>query len=230
VDSVSDAPARTRSEHQARGPGAPERLGSRRAPSAISQHSGSRSSGINRSVLPMSDNNQSVLREPPVAGDETATLLGSLERQRAIFAWKCGALDAAGVRATRRRWPTAAWTDWPGGPGQTVGPQPAADPDRPDRGVRATRRPCRPHPGIGGRARRRGPTAVKLPSRAERLREQTGCGDAGAPSTSGSSPIWMTSRSGGARSSPERRTHACFAPASPGLAETRTSPTTASGP
>ena len=38
--------------------------------------------------------------EPPVAGDETATLIGSLERQRAIFAWKCGGLDAAGLRAT----------------------------------------------------------------------------------------------------------------------------------
>jgi hypothetical protein len=38
--------------------------------------------------------------EPPVAGDETATLLGSLDRQRAIFAWKCGGLDSAGMRAT----------------------------------------------------------------------------------------------------------------------------------
>jgi len=38
--------------------------------------------------------------EPPVAGDETATLLGSLERQRATFAWKCGGLDNAGLRAT----------------------------------------------------------------------------------------------------------------------------------
>src|SRR5262245_65858742 len=37
---------------------------------------------------------------PPAAGDETATLLGSLERQRAIFAWKSGGLDAAGLRAT----------------------------------------------------------------------------------------------------------------------------------
>jgi hypothetical protein len=37
--------------------------------------------------------------EPPVAGDETATLLGSLERQRATLAWKCGGLDAAGQRA-----------------------------------------------------------------------------------------------------------------------------------
>lgn len=36
----------------------------------------------------------------PIAGDETATLLGSLERQRAILAWKCGGLDEAGVRAT----------------------------------------------------------------------------------------------------------------------------------
>jgi uncharacterized damage-inducible protein DinB len=41
-----------------------------------------------------------VRAEPPVAGDETATLLGSLERQRATFAWKCGSLDAAGLRAT----------------------------------------------------------------------------------------------------------------------------------
>lgn len=38
--------------------------------------------------------------EPPAAGDETATLLGSLERQRSTLAWKCGGLDAAGLRAT----------------------------------------------------------------------------------------------------------------------------------
>ena len=38
--------------------------------------------------------------EPPVAGDEDATLLGFLERQRATFAWKSGDLDAAGLRAT----------------------------------------------------------------------------------------------------------------------------------
>ena len=37
---------------------------------------------------------------PPVAGDEIATLLGVLERNRATFAWKCGGLDAAGLRAT----------------------------------------------------------------------------------------------------------------------------------
>jgi Protein of unknown function (DUF664) len=38
--------------------------------------------------------------DPPAAGDEIATLLGFLERQRATFAWKCGGLDAAGLRAT----------------------------------------------------------------------------------------------------------------------------------
>jgi hypothetical protein len=37
--------------------------------------------------------------EPPLAGDETATLLGSLDRQRATLAWKCGDVDAAGLRA-----------------------------------------------------------------------------------------------------------------------------------
>jgi uncharacterized damage-inducible protein DinB len=38
--------------------------------------------------------------EPPAAGDETATLLGFLEFQRATLAWKCGGLDAAGLQAT----------------------------------------------------------------------------------------------------------------------------------
>lgn len=38
--------------------------------------------------------------EPPIAGDEAATLLGFLERQRATFAWKTEGLDAAGLRAT----------------------------------------------------------------------------------------------------------------------------------
>ncbi len=38
--------------------------------------------------------------EPPVTGDEDATLLGFLERQRATFAWKSGDLDAIGLRAT----------------------------------------------------------------------------------------------------------------------------------
>ena len=48
----------------------------------------------------MADINEQIHSEPPIAGDETATLLGSLERQRATFAWKCGGLDAAGLRAT----------------------------------------------------------------------------------------------------------------------------------
>jgi uncharacterized damage-inducible protein DinB len=38
--------------------------------------------------------------EPPVAADETATLLGFLDFQRATFAWKCSGLDAAGLTAT----------------------------------------------------------------------------------------------------------------------------------
>jgi hypothetical protein len=41
-----------------------------------------------------------ILREPPAAGDELDTLLGALERERRYVAWKCGNLDAAGLRAT----------------------------------------------------------------------------------------------------------------------------------
>jgi uncharacterized damage-inducible protein DinB len=48
----------------------------------------------------MSSDSGAILREPPVAGDEVDTLLGSLERQRRYVAWKCGDLDAAGLRAT----------------------------------------------------------------------------------------------------------------------------------
>ena len=36
--------------------------------------------------------------EPPLAADETATLLGFLDYQRATLAWKCAGLDAAGLR------------------------------------------------------------------------------------------------------------------------------------
>jgi len=43
---------------------------------------------------------QHVPTEPPVAGDETSTLLGELERVRAVVAWKTGGLDAEGMRAT----------------------------------------------------------------------------------------------------------------------------------
>ncbi|WP_157018503.1 DUF664 domain-containing protein [Cryptosporangium arvum] len=38
--------------------------------------------------------------EPPIAGTEAETWLGSLDRQRATFAWKCSGLDAAGLNAT----------------------------------------------------------------------------------------------------------------------------------
>jgi uncharacterized damage-inducible protein DinB len=48
----------------------------------------------------MSDLDEHGRPEPPLAGDETATLLGFLEFQRATLAWKCRGLDAAGLRAT----------------------------------------------------------------------------------------------------------------------------------
>jgi uncharacterized damage-inducible protein DinB len=48
--------------------------------------------------------------EPPLAGDEAATLLGYLDYQRATLAWKCAGLDAAGLQAT-----TAATTMTLGG-------------------------------------------------------------------------------------------------------------------
>jgi uncharacterized damage-inducible protein DinB len=38
--------------------------------------------------------------EPPLAADETGTLLGFLDYQRATLAWKCAGLDAAGLGAT----------------------------------------------------------------------------------------------------------------------------------
>lgn len=41
----------------------------------------------------------SVLLEPPVSGTEVDTLIGSLERQRRTFAWKCEGLDAGGLGA-----------------------------------------------------------------------------------------------------------------------------------
>jgi len=38
--------------------------------------------------------------EPPITGDEVATLLGFLDYQRATLVWKCQGLDAAGLAAT----------------------------------------------------------------------------------------------------------------------------------
>lgn len=48
----------------------------------------------------MADNDSQMLREPPMAGNDADTLVGSLERQRATFVWKCGGLDHAGLTAT----------------------------------------------------------------------------------------------------------------------------------
>src|SRR6266545_1876010 len=49
---------------------------------------------------PMPHDDEQGYPEPPAVGDEVATLLGSLERQRATLAWKCADLDAAGLRAS----------------------------------------------------------------------------------------------------------------------------------
>ena len=38
--------------------------------------------------------------QPPVDGDETATLLAFLDYQRATLAWKCQGLDVVGLKAT----------------------------------------------------------------------------------------------------------------------------------
>jgi Protein of unknown function (DUF664) len=48
----------------------------------------------------MDSDNDAIVREPPVAGDELDTLVGALERERGYVAWKCGNLDPAGLRAT----------------------------------------------------------------------------------------------------------------------------------
>jgi hypothetical protein len=48
----------------------------------------------------MNSDSDAILREPPVAGSELDTLTGALERVRGYVAWKCGNLDAAGLRAT----------------------------------------------------------------------------------------------------------------------------------
>jgi uncharacterized damage-inducible protein DinB len=48
----------------------------------------------------MDEHDEPLLREPPAAGTEAETLVGALERQRRIFAWKCADLDADGMLAT----------------------------------------------------------------------------------------------------------------------------------
>jgi hypothetical protein len=49
---------------------------------------------------PVTQPDEQTQPEPLIAGDEAATLLNFLERQRATFAWKTGGLDASGLRAT----------------------------------------------------------------------------------------------------------------------------------
>ena len=48
----------------------------------------------------MSEDQHQGFPEPPAVGDEAATLVGSLERQRATFAWKCA--DLAGGELSAR--------------------------------------------------------------------------------------------------------------------------------
>lgn len=38
--------------------------------------------------------------DPPLTGDDATAIVAALERQRATLAWKCGGLDADGLRAT----------------------------------------------------------------------------------------------------------------------------------
>jgi hypothetical protein len=48
----------------------------------------------------MTTTDTNILTGPPVAGNETDTLIGSLERMRRTFAWKCGGLDAEAMTRT----------------------------------------------------------------------------------------------------------------------------------
>jgi uncharacterized damage-inducible protein DinB len=48
----------------------------------------------------MTDLDEQGRPEPPLAGDEAATLLGYLDYHRATLAWKCSGLDAVGLAAT----------------------------------------------------------------------------------------------------------------------------------
>ncbi len=48
----------------------------------------------------MTDVDEQGRPEPPLTADETGTVLGFLDYQRATLAWKCAGLDAAGLSAT----------------------------------------------------------------------------------------------------------------------------------
>jgi hypothetical protein len=63
-------------------------------------HPGTRTSGIYASLPGVENENDVILQEPPIAGNEADTLLGTLERLRRYVQWKCGNLDSAGLRAT----------------------------------------------------------------------------------------------------------------------------------
>jgi Protein of unknown function (DUF664) len=49
---------------------------------------------------PVTDLDEQGRPEPPLGAEETATLLGFLDFQRATLGWKCAGLDEAGLRAT----------------------------------------------------------------------------------------------------------------------------------
>ena len=48
----------------------------------------------------MTDLDQEPWPDPPLTGDDATAIVAALERQRATLAWKCGGLDADGLRAT----------------------------------------------------------------------------------------------------------------------------------
>jgi Protein of unknown function (DUF664) len=48
----------------------------------------------------MASSDDQIVTEPPAAGNDADTLVGSLERQRRTVFWKCAGLDAAGMRTT----------------------------------------------------------------------------------------------------------------------------------
>ncbi|MCW2907870.1 MAG: hypothetical protein JWL68_2659 [Actinomycetia bacterium] len=64
---------------------------------------------MHRSVPAMAEDNSldTTIREPSLDADEVEMLLFALERSRAQFAWKCGGLDATGLR---RQHPPSAMT------------------------------------------------------------------------------------------------------------------------
>ncbi len=51
----------------------------------------------------MTDVDEQGRPEPPLAGDEVATILGFLEFQRATLGWKTDGLDETGMRLPHRR-------------------------------------------------------------------------------------------------------------------------------